>query len=74
VSVLPQLTPSTELGAPYVAAYAEREGVDVDTFMKSLGSPLTVEQVSKSVLEIATGKRRDHGAYALTSAGLSPLA
>jgi NAD(P)-dependent dehydrogenase (short-subunit alcohol dehydrogenase family) len=38
VSVLPQLTPATELGAPHVAAYAEREGVDVDTFRKSLGT------------------------------------
>jgi NAD(P)-dependent dehydrogenase (short-subunit alcohol dehydrogenase family) len=74
VSVLPQLTPATELGAPYVAAYAEREGVDVDTFMKSLGTPLTAEQVGKSVLEIATGRRLDHNAYALTSAGFSPLA
>src|SRR6202008_2437053 len=30
VSVLPGLTPSTELGAKAVAAYAERQGVDVD--------------------------------------------
>ncbi len=74
VSVLPQLTSATDLGAPYVAAYAEREGVDVDTFVKSLGTPLTAEQVGKSVLEIATGQRLDHNAYALTSAGLSPLA
>ena len=74
VSVLPQLTPATELGAPYVAAYAERQGVDVDTFLNSLGSPLTPEVVGRSVLEIASGERRDHPAYTLTSAGLSPLA
>ena len=30
VSVLPGLTPSTELGAKAVAAYAERQGVDVE--------------------------------------------
>jgi NAD(P)-dependent dehydrogenase (short-subunit alcohol dehydrogenase family) len=35
VSVLPQLTAATELGAPYIAAYAERDGVDVDTFVKT---------------------------------------
>ena len=29
VSVLPRLTPATELGAAAVAAYAERQGVDV---------------------------------------------
>jgi NAD(P)-dependent dehydrogenase (short-subunit alcohol dehydrogenase family) len=74
VSVLPQLTSATELGAPYVAAYAERQGVDVDTFLKSVGSPLTPEVVGRSVLEIASGERRDHPAYTLTSTGLSPLA
>ncbi|HEX7826754.1 MAG TPA: SDR family oxidoreductase, partial [Mycobacterium sp.] len=33
VSVLPQLTPATGLGAAAVSAYAERQGVDVDTFV-----------------------------------------
>jgi NAD(P)-dependent dehydrogenase (short-subunit alcohol dehydrogenase family) len=73
VSVLPVLTPSTELGAAAVAAYAERQGVDVDTFIESLRPELTAEQVGKSVSEIATGTRRDHRAYTLSSAGLSPL-
>jgi NAD(P)-dependent dehydrogenase (short-subunit alcohol dehydrogenase family) len=73
VAVLPGLTPSTELGAKAVAAYAERQGVDVDTFIQSLQPALTPEQVGKSVLEIATGERSDHRAYALNSAGLSPL-
>jgi NAD(P)-dependent dehydrogenase (short-subunit alcohol dehydrogenase family) len=74
VSVLPQLTPATDLGARAVAAYAERQGVDVDTFVKSSGPALTAEQVGKSVLEIATAGQKDHRAYALTPAGLSPLA
>jgi NAD(P)-dependent dehydrogenase (short-subunit alcohol dehydrogenase family) len=73
VSVLPALTPSTELGAKAVAAYAERQGVDVDTFIQAMPPALTAEQVGKSVLEIATGERRDHRAYTLSSAGLSPL-
>ena len=73
VSVLPSLTPSTDLGAKAVAAYAERQGVDLDTFIQSLQPALTAEQVGKSVLEIATGERRDHRAYTLSSAGLSPL-
>jgi NADP-dependent 3-hydroxy acid dehydrogenase YdfG len=74
VSVLPQLTPTTDLGARAVAAYAERQGVDVDTFVESLRPALTPEQVGKCVLEIATGGHDDHRAYVLTSAGLSPLA
>ena len=52
---------------------AERQGLDVDTFVESLGPALTAEQVGKSVLEITTGQRRDHRAYTLSSAGLSPL-
>ena len=73
VSVLPTLTPATDLGAKAVAAYAERQGVDVDAFVASLPPALTAEQVGKSVLEIATGERRDHRAYTLSSAGLSPV-
>jgi NAD(P)-dependent dehydrogenase (short-subunit alcohol dehydrogenase family) len=73
VSVLPALTPATELGAKAVAAYAERQGVDVDSFVQSLGPALTAEQVGKCVLDIAIGQRCGHRAYTLTAAGLSPL-
>ena len=58
VSVLPALTPTTELGAKAVAAYAERQGVDVDTFVQSLRPALTADQVGKSVLDIAIGQQR----------------
>jgi NAD(P)-dependent dehydrogenase (short-subunit alcohol dehydrogenase family) len=74
VSVLPRLTPATDLGGKAVAAYAERQGVDVDTFVQSSGPALSAEQVGKSVLEIASGRSGAHDAYLLTSAGLSPLA
>ncbi len=73
VSVLPQLTPATDLGAPAVAAYAAWEGVDVDTFLKNRGPVLTPEQAGKSVVELATGGHPDHLAYMLSAAGLSPL-
>jgi NAD(P)-dependent dehydrogenase (short-subunit alcohol dehydrogenase family) len=73
VSVLPQLTPATDLGARAVAAYAARQGVDVEAFVESLRPALTAEQVGKSVLELATGGQRDYRAYTLSSAGLSPL-
>ena len=58
VSVLPRLTPATELGAKAVAAYADRQGVDVDTFIRPAGPALTPEQVGRSVLEIAGGDAR----------------
>lgn len=74
VSVLPQLTPATDLGAEAVAAYAAFQGVDLETFMRSSGPTLSAEQVGKSVLEIAGGGHRESDAYLLTSSGLSPLA
>jgi NAD(P)-dependent dehydrogenase (short-subunit alcohol dehydrogenase family) len=73
VSVLPQLTPATDLGAKAVAAYAEREGLDVETFMNRRGPALTAEQVGKSVLELASTEHPDHHAYMLSSAGPAPL-
>jgi NAD(P)-dependent dehydrogenase (short-subunit alcohol dehydrogenase family) len=72
-SVLPRLTPATELGAMAVAAYAERSGVGVDAFVQSSGPVLTTEQVGRSVLEIAGGDRRNGDTYLLAAAGLSPL-
>ncbi|OMB97974.1 SDR family oxidoreductase [Mycobacterium colombiense] len=73
-AVLPRLTPATALGAAAVAAYANRQGLDVDAFVQASGPALTAEQVGKSVLEIATGEATGQDAYLLTSAGLSPLA
>jgi NAD(P)-dependent dehydrogenase (short-subunit alcohol dehydrogenase family) len=73
VSVLPSLTPTTDLGAKAVAAYAERQGVALEAFVQSLQPALAPDHVGKSVLEIATGTRRGHRAYTLSAAGLSPL-
>lgn len=73
-SVLPALTPATDLGATAVAAYAQRQGVDLDTFLETFVGALTPDQVGKSILEIATTARSHPGAaYRLTAAGLSPL-
>src|SRR5260370_10240153 len=49
ISVLPQLTPATELGAAAVAAYAAREGVKVADFLDVLGRPLTPAQVGQTI-------------------------
>ena len=73
VSVLPRLTAVTDLGAAAAAAYAERQGVDVDTFVEAAGPALTAEQVGTSVLAIAGGDPGQHGAYLLTASGLSWL-
>ncbi|GBG37801.1 SDR family NAD(P)-dependent oxidoreductase [Mycobacterium montefiorense] len=73
VSLLPRLTAATELGAQAAAAYAKRQGVDVDTFVEQNGPALTVEQVGTSVSAIAGGEPGQHGAYLLTASGLSAL-
>lgn len=68
------LTGATAIVTGAMAAYAERQGVAVETFVQSLGSALTPDQVGKAVPEIAMTGRPDHRAYMLTSAGISPLA
>ena len=70
-SVLPQLTPETDLGAAGVAAYAARQGVDIPAFLDRLGPALTPEQVSTAIVDIATGAADDRDAYLLTATGLS---
>ena len=72
-SVLPQLTPETDLGAAGVAAYAARQGVDIPAFLDHLGPALTPEQVSTAIVDIATGAADDRDAYLLTATGLSPV-
>jgi NAD(P)-dependent dehydrogenase (short-subunit alcohol dehydrogenase family) len=74
VSVLPRLTPDTDLGAAAVAAYAERQGIDVDAFIRSSGPALRADQVGRAVLEIAGANTGAPDAYLLTAAGLSALA
>lgn len=72
-SVLPKLTPATDLGATGVAAYAKREGVDIATFLEGLGPTLTPEQVGKTIVDLAIDPGHDQGAYLLTPAGLNPV-
>jgi NAD(P)-dependent dehydrogenase (short-subunit alcohol dehydrogenase family) len=73
VSVLPQLTPATDLGAKAVAAYAERQGVSVDVFVEGLLPALTPDLVGKSILDLTVDGHRGHGSYVLSAAGLSPI-
>jgi NAD(P)-dependent dehydrogenase (short-subunit alcohol dehydrogenase family) len=72
-SVLPQLTPETDLGAAGVAAYAARQGVDIPAFLDRLGPALTPEQVGTAILDIATAAADDRDAHLLTATGLSPV-
>lgn len=73
VSVLPQLTPATDLGAAAVAAYAARQGVDVAAFVAGSGPVLTPEQVGQSVTDLVVDPGHDQDAYLITAAGLRPV-
>jgi len=72
ISVLPQLTPATGLGAAAVAAYAAREGMDVGAFLERSGPALTPEQAGEAFLGLASDPGHAPGPYLLTAAGLSP--
>ena len=71
VSVLPKLTPATDLGAMAVAAYARRDGIDADEVVRRLGPALGAEQVGKHIAALASSADHPSGAYLLTPDGLS---
>jgi NAD(P)-dependent dehydrogenase (short-subunit alcohol dehydrogenase family) len=68
VSVLPQLTPATALGAVFAAAYAARQGAGAPTG----GPALTPEQAGQAIVDL-TSPGYDQDAYLLSAAGLRPL-
>jgi NAD(P)-dependent dehydrogenase (short-subunit alcohol dehydrogenase family) len=73
-TVLPQLTPATDLGTVGVAGYAEREGVEVSTFLGSFQPVLTAEQVGKAVVELAVAADGPaHAEFMITSSGMHPV-
>ena len=72
-SVLPRLTPATELGRPAVIAYAAREGVSVEEYLRRMGEPVTPAIVGAAFVRLATTAEGDGGAYLLTAEGLSPV-
>jgi NAD(P)-dependent dehydrogenase (short-subunit alcohol dehydrogenase family) len=73
ISVLPKLTPATELGSMAAEAYARRSGLDLDEYLKRLGPGLTPEEVGKFIVDAVISAQYAPGAYLLTPTGLSPL-
>lgn len=73
ISVLPQLTPATELGAAAVAGYAARAGQDIAAFTAARGPALTPDIAGKAVLELTTDAGRAAGSYLLSAAGIKEL-
>jgi len=57
-----------------VAAYAERQGMDVASYRESLGPALTPDQVGKAILDVIASPAPGEGpeAYVLTAGGVRP--
>lgn len=70
-SVLPRLTPATELGRPAVIAYAARAGLSEDEYVRRMGEPVTPAIAGAAFVELATTEKGEGGAYMLTATGLS---
>lgn len=73
VSVLPQITPEGGVGAPFVAAYADYNGLSEDQFLAGVGPVLRPDQVGKAVADLVSDEYTSP-AYLLTAAGLKPAA
>ena len=73
VSVLPQLTAATGLGASAAGAYASRAGMPVADFLATRGPALSTGQAGQAIEDLLTNPGLDQGSYLLTAAGLSPL-
>jgi len=73
-SVLPRITPHTELGRPAVEAYAARAGLTQEQYLEQMGPPVTPEGAGNAVLELLQGRPENlAAAYLLTGAGLKEL-
>ena len=74
-AVLPRLTNETELGRPFVAAYAARASITESQFMAQMGTPVTPAAAGKAFVQLATAEPDSLAlAYVLTGDGAQPLA
>jgi len=73
-SILPRITPETELGRPAVEAYAARAGLTQQEYMAQMDPPVTPEVAGAAVLELLQAEPANLApAYLLSGAGLGQL-
>jgi NAD(P)-dependent dehydrogenase (short-subunit alcohol dehydrogenase family) len=73
-TMLPQLTPATDLGTAGVLGYADRGGVEVSPFLESFQPVLTPEQVGNAVVDLAvTADGPAHAEFLISGRGLRPV-
>jgi NAD(P)-dependent dehydrogenase (short-subunit alcohol dehydrogenase family) len=74
-TLLPQMTPLTDLGRPAVRAYAARSGRSEEEYLQQLGEPLTPEVAGAALVELVRADAATVApGYMLTGAGLKELA
>ena len=73
VSVLPQITPATGVGSPFVAAYARSSGLSQADYLAQLGTPLSIDRVATMLVDLAGNDDYSAPAYLLTGQGLRPV-
>jgi NAD(P)-dependent dehydrogenase (short-subunit alcohol dehydrogenase family) len=73
-SVLPQITNATDLGRPFVAAYAARSGLSDEEYQARIGEPVTPQTAGAAFVQLAANSLDTEArAYLLTAGGLQPL-
>jgi 3-oxoacyl-[acyl-carrier protein] reductase len=73
-TVLPRLTPLTDLGRPAVQAYATRAGQSEEEYLQQMGEPLTPEAAGAALVELVQADAVTIApAYLLNSSGLQTL-
>ncbi len=74
IAVLPRLTNETDMGRPFVAAYAARAGITEAQFLAQMGTPVTPAAAGKAFAQLATTEPASLVlAYLLTGDSLQPL-
>ena len=73
-TVLPRITPHTDLGRPAVRAYAARSGQTEQQYLQQFGEPLTPEVAGAALVELIQAAAVSVApAYLLAGAGLQEL-
>jgi NAD(P)-dependent dehydrogenase (short-subunit alcohol dehydrogenase family) len=73
-TVLPRITPLTDLGRPAVRAYAARNGQSEEEYLQAMGEPLTPEVAGAAVVELVQADAATVApGYLLTGSGLQKL-
>ncbi|MYS23004.1 NADP-dependent 3-hydroxy acid dehydrogenase YdfG [Streptomyces sp. DvalAA-14] len=73
LTVLPMLSPATDLGANGAAAYAAAQGITTEAFVRGMGTILTPEKVGEAMVGLAADPGLTHLAYLLMPDGLKPV-